>query len=253
MIVVAACGDNDNATGDTSVAPNAPIQGTSWVLDSAGIDKKMVDAVAVAALDFDADGSTLTGSTGCNQFRGTYSQRGSDLTITLGPVTLAACTSPALTAQETAIMRQLPLVTSFNSAGQLELLDSSGATLLVYAAGIAGLKDTSWTVAGVNNGKGGVESSTLAQTLTAKFSADGSLSGFSGCNQYNGSYQTSGTDGVTITNIATTRRACDETAMTLETQYTTALGTVATYEISGATLTLRDAGGSAQVTLTAAN
>ena len=251
MIVMAACGDDDSTAG-TSVGPNASLQGTSWVLDSVGIDGKAVDAVAVAALDFDADGTTLSGSTGCNQFSGTYEQRGSDLTITLGPVTLAACTSPALTAQEAAIMRQLPLVASFTSAGQLALLDSSGATVLTYGPGIAGLQDTSWTVLGVNNGKGGVESSTLAQTLTAKFGADGSLSGFSGCNQYNGSYQTSGTDGVTITNIATTRKACEEAAMTLETQYTTALGNVATYGISGTTLTLRDAGGATQVTMTAA-
>ena len=38
--------------------------------------------------------------------------------------------------------------------------------------------------------------------------------------------------------------------MTLETQYITALGNVVTYEISGTTLTLRNAGGATQVTLT---
>ena len=57
MIAMVACGDNNDATAGTTVAPNASIQGTGWVLNSVAIGGKMVDGVAVAALDFDADGT----------------------------------------------------------------------------------------------------------------------------------------------------------------------------------------------------
>ena len=78
-------------------------------------DDEDVDAAAVAALDFGADGSTLNGTTGCNGFGGTYSQDGSNLTIELGPMTLVACTDDATTAQERAIVDGLPRVASFTA------------------------------------------------------------------------------------------------------------------------------------------
>ena len=98
-------------------------------------DGEEVAAAAVATLEFGADGTTLTGSTGCNQFSGTYTQSGSDLTIALGPVTLGRCTDPAATAQEAAILAHLPEVASFSADEQLVLRDSSDATLLTYDAG----------------------------------------------------------------------------------------------------------------------
>jgi heat shock protein HslJ len=61
-----------------------------------------------------------------------------------------------------------------------------------------------------------------------------------------------GTDELAITEVATTMKACDEAATTLEAQYLAALGNVATYELSGDALTLRDSAGSTQVTYTIA-
>jgi len=133
------------------------------------------------------------------------------------------------------------------------LLDDNGVALLIYDPNTAGLEGTSWTATGVNNGTGGVQSTALTSTISAAFAAGGALSGFAGCNQYNATYATSGADGLTITNVATTRMACDEKAMTLESQYTAALAKVATYSLSGLTLTLRDADGATQATFTAAS
>jgi heat shock protein HslJ len=249
LFAIGACGDDD---ADESSA-EAVIAGTSWTLATVSIEEESVAAVAEATLAFDADGTSLSGSTGCNQFSGTYEQSGSDLTIALGPVTLAACTDPAATAQETAILAHLDEIASFSIDAQLVLEDSSGEALLTYDMGTTSLEGTSWTATGVNNGSGGLESSTVTETVTADFAADNVISGSSGCNTYTGTYSLSGTDGISITGVATTRMACEEPLMTLEGQYLAALESVATYSISGSTLTLRDAAGSMQVTYTLAS
>ena len=252
VLLVSACGDDDDQAAPASLPPT-DLAGTKWVLSSYVADDEDVDAAAVAALDFGADGSTLTGTTGCNGFGGTFSQDGSTLSIELGPMTLVACTDDATTAQERTILDGLPQVASFTASGQLALLDDTGVALLIYDPNTAGLEGTSWTATGVNNGTGGVESSALTETISAAFATGGALSGFAGCNQFNATYETSGSDGLTISNVATTRMACAEDAMALESQFTAALAKVATYSISGTTLTLRDADGATQVTFTVAS
>jgi heat shock protein HslJ len=250
VFAMSSCGDDDD--DDAPSASTAPTQlaGTKWVLSSAVIDDEDVASVAVAALDFGSDG-TLSGTTGCNNFSGTYEQEGDELDIELGPMTLAACTDPAATAQEQAILEGLPEVDTFRSTPQLELLDGDGDTLLIYDANTAGLEGTSWTATGVNNGSA-VESTALTEMISAEFRSGGVVTGFSGCNEYNGTYATSGTDGLTITDVAGTLKSCDDATMTLEGQYLAALGKTATYELSGGTLTLRDSSGAIQATFTAA-
>ncbi len=167
-------------------------------------------------------------------------------------MTLAACTDPAATAQESAIVAHLPEVASFSAGDQLVLENSDGDTLLTYDAGMSTIEGTSWTATGVNNGQGGVESSAASEAITAEFGSEGALSGFGGCNTYGGTYALSDGGGISITNVTSTLMACEEPAMTVETQYLTALQNVATYELSGDTLTLRDSAGAAQVTYTLA-
>jgi len=252
-IMLSACGDDSKDSGATVAAGagGAALNGTSWVLSNYVDAEASVNAAAEATLDFGSDGSTLSGSTGCNSFGGKFEQSGTKLTITLGPVTLKACTDDAASKQEQSILKLLPEVASFAGGDQLTLQDKSGSTLLVYKAGTAGLEGTSWIATGVNTGSA-VESNTLTNTITATFAANGALSGFAGCNDYNATYATSGSDGLTITAVATTRKACDEAAMNLEAQYTAALGNVATYKISGSTLTLRNSGGAIQASFTLA-
>ena len=247
VFVLGACGDDDSdEPADAAAAP--ALTGTSWTLASASIDGDDVAAVGTSTLEFGDDGTTLAGSTGCNQFSGTYTQSGSDLTIELGPVTLRACVDADATAQEAAVLAQLPEVASYAVDGQLRLTDADDVTLLVYDQGQSTIEGTSWTATGVNNGRDAVESTAATESVTADFGTDGALSGFAGCNTYNATFALSGDDGISITGITTTRQACEEEAMTLESQYVAALEQAETYTISGTTLTLRDAIGSTQVT-----
>ena len=251
MVALGACGDDDDEEPAGADAASS-LTGTSWTLATVSIDGGDVAAVGMPTLEFGNDGASLAGSTGCNRFSGTYTQSGSDLAITLGPVTRAACADARATAQEAAILALLPEVVSYTADGQLVLKDSDDVTSLTYDQGLSTIEGTSWTATGVNNGQDAVVSTAATETVTADFGSDGALSGFAGCNTYNATYALSGDDGISITGIATTRKACEDEAMTLESQYLAALEQTATYTISGETLTLRDSDGSAQATYTLA-
>jgi heat shock protein HslJ len=253
--LLAACASNDptgSGGASSSAAQPAPeLAGTGWTLASyPGPDGAQVPAVAdpsVATLNFAEDGTTLSGSTGCNRFTGTYAQSGAELTITMGGMTLVGCVGP-VDEQEKALVAALPKVAAVAAQGdRIALLDASGATLLVYAPGLASLEGTSWRASGINNGKGGVESNAQTPAVTAVFGEDGTLSGTGGCNQYTATYTVSGRDGLTVGPVAATQKACDEDVMATEAQYFAALEQVATYSIEGNQLTLRDADGATQV------
>ena len=144
--MLAACGDDSGSSATASTAAPAQAQsqtglaGTSWILSSFNTRSgSSVDAVttAPAALAFTED--KVSGSTGCNDFSGTYTSDEEALTITLGPMTQKACGDPAITAQETAVVAQLANVASYTSDDTgLTLKDSSGATVLVYGPGLTG-------------------------------------------------------------------------------------------------------------------
>ena len=252
---LAACGDDSGSSAATTAAAGQAqsqtgLAGTSWILNSYSTRTgSSVDAVktAPAALAFTDD--KVSGSTGCNDFSGTYTSDEEALTITLGPMTQKACGDPAITAQETAVVAQLANVASYTSDDTgLTLKDSSGATVLVYGPGLSGVEGA-WTATGVNNGKGAVQSTTLTEQITAVFGPDGGLAGSGGCNDYNATYTVSG-DALTLGPVAATKKACADDVMTEENAYFTALGNVATFDIKGTTLTLRDSGGATQVTYT---
>ena len=200
-LALAGCGGSSPTSEGSSgrSAVTTSVEGTSWLLASYDNDGTAVPApkAAAAALAFAADGR-LQGSTGCNAFAGTYTSKGSQLSLHLGPMTLMACTDPATNRRSRPSLATLPEIASFRDrAGQLELLGSAGTALLTYRAGLAGLSGTAWVVTGVNTGTA-VEGTALTEQLTATFGGDGQFTGFGGCNTLSGPYATSGADGLTI-------------------------------------------------------
>ena len=226
------------------------LSGSSWQLtsfvSSNGKPTKATSSPSAGTLVF-ATGGKVSGSTGCNTFNGTYKQSGSALTITVGPMTMMACTG-AVATQETDVLANLALVDSFASGARLQLKMGT-TTILTYKADASGLEGSSWVATGINNGKGGVVSDANTAKVTAKFNTDGSVSGSGGCNTYTASFTTSGTNGLKIGPAASTMMACEPASvMTTEQQYFAALKKVATYMRDGNQLTLRDASGATQVT-----
>ena len=145
----------------------------------------------------------------------------------------------------------LPKVASYSiDSDTLTMKDSDDAEVLVYKLGLTSLEGTSWTATGINNGKQAVEANAQTANVTAVFGPAGALSGSGGCNDYTAKYTVSGTDGITIGPIASTKKLCPDDVMTTEDAYFTALAVTTKYKISGDTLTLTDDAGSTQVTYT---
>ena len=66
------------------------------------------------------------------------------------------------------------------------------------------------------------------------------LSGSTGCNRLNGTFELTGGGQLKFSPLATTRMMCPEPAATAETRFVQALGTVKTYHVTDAALELRD-------------
>lgn len=249
--LIAACTDDSgsaakkppttSSAGAKATTPAAGgLAGTAWSLENP------VQAPSLPTLDFSTDGK-VSGSTGCNRFAGTYRVEGEDLTIELGPMTKAACTSDAATQQENRIVTALGEVRSSQTTGTtLTLRDAQGKDLLSYAAVKSGLAGTSWKVLGVNNGRQAVVTSALTEKLTLEFGTDGTVSGNGGCNNFHGTYTQDG-DSVKISELASTMMGCEKDVAELEQQYLSALQASTKATRSGNNLELRDDSGAMQV------
>lgn len=134
------------------------------------------------------------------------------LAIATVGVTVAACSSGG----------------SGSSGGTGGTLDGTGWTLKTY--------DVSGTATDVPAG-------TVAD---AKFAA-GKVSGFAGCNTYNGPATIDGAK-LTIGALATTMKACDDAVTAVETAYLANLGKSATFTATADGLTIFDADGKALLT-----
>jgi heat shock protein HslJ len=124
-------------------------------------------------------------------------------------------------------------------------LDADGAELLRYAAATP---VGSWQVTGLR--RGDASTSPLAGTdLTARFGADGSLTGSAGCNTYKSSYSTDERT-IEIAAPAATRKACAEPAgvMEQESAYLALLPAAVSYRLDGNVLELLAADGTRLVT-----
>jgi putative lipoprotein len=128
ILVVAAC-DSTGATEGTTPEPTsaADLAGTSWTLVSIG-DSTVIEG-AGASLTFDPAGS-VSGSTGCNSFSGSYTVDGAALTFGPLATTRKACEEP-LMAQEAAFLQAMAGVSGWE-VDSYELLHLTGETDIAF-------------------------------------------------------------------------------------------------------------------------
>jgi heat shock protein HslJ len=225
-----------SAPAQTQPAAN-PLAGTDWLLETLGGNAPVPNTQIT--LSFVSEGQ-VAGSDGCNRFTGPYTVDGANLK--LGPLggTMMACSEPIMQ-QANVFSRVLAETRTFAIANaRLSLIDSSNATLAVFAAQSSALAGTKWDVTSINNGKQAVVGVIEGTTLTVAFGEDGTVSGSAGCNNFTGGFtQTDKT--VAIGPLASTMKMCTEPAgvMEQETQFVKALESAATVQPDGDMLTLR--------------
>ena len=239
------------ASGGTTRAEAAPpsLTGQTWQLTKLGpIDRKK------AGITVRFTAGKVSGFSGCNNYSGPYTTSGSSITVSRKlAMTQKACPGPVMV-QERLYLAALSAARTYSIAGNtLKLRGRSGLTLATFAVQSQSLAGTHWTVVDYNNGKQAVVSVLTGTKLTANFDAAGHVTGFAGCNNYNGPVKATPPK-VAVGPLASTKKFCSEPAgvMEQESAYLTALASAATYSIQGATLELRTSAGAIAAMLTRA-
>ena len=226
------------------------MENTHWqlvrYLDESG---QWARALSKPEVDIVLEGGELGGSAGCNRYFGGYELDGEKIRFTsqMGSTQMACV--PAVTEQEQRYLALLPQATSWSVENDhLTLMGEDSKPLLELAvAEPTPLEDIEWQASGINNGKGGVQTTANTHLTTAVFS-DGTISGSTGCNRYNGSYDIKG-ERIVFGPAAATRKFCAEPEgiMEQEQQFLAALEMASTFQVTPGKLELRDENGSLQI------
>ncbi|MFN8474653.1 MAG: META domain-containing protein [Anaerolineae bacterium] len=196
---------------------------------------------------FGPDGK-VTGSAGCNTYTAPYTADGNKIKVGAPATTRKACAQPIMD-QEAAYLKALQTAATWSIFnGQLNMRTAQDAQAVNYVVGTtAALPGSNWNLTGVNNGRGAVESIPTGVEATAKFGADGRVTGSGGCNTYNIPFTVDGSNikfGVGIT----TQMACPEPQMQTEVLLLKAFEASTKWSIDNGMLFLRDASGAIQAT-----
>ena len=163
-------------------------------------------------------------------------ERVEDGKVTFGPMATTKMAGPEnMMAQETEFLAALQNATAYTIAnGVLTFTDASGNVLLTFAAMPAETLDgTSWTLEGNND-------------VTLEFT-NGAFNGQAPVNLYFGSCTVT-EDGLTFGAVGSTMMAGPEEDMAAESEFYSALGSVAGYKVVDGQLLLTDAAGNTVLT-----
>lgn len=228
LVVVAVILGGCSLRGDDNA--NGGLANTSWTVRS------IAGAATIEpprpTMTFAPDG-TVSGSASCNQYSATYRTDGSSIAIGQVSSTLMLCEGN-IGRQEMAFLTSLQGATSWRQAenGNLVL---GGAGEIVAGPGVAEappepapiteLGRTAWTLVEMG---GTADFAHLVPTL--EFGAEGTVSGFAGCNQFSGSYTVTG-GRLAMGPLATTKMACERPASAVEAEYVAALAAVTGWSV----------------------
>lgn len=224
LIAVACAPAEDNANGG--------LGGTDWTVISIAGTETIPDARPTMRFAFDGQ---LTGSDGCNRFGAPFRTDRQEITIGKLTSTLIDC-ELQLAAQAQAFSEALTGASTWRltEAGDLELrghgdviaeplVDAPSPTDVV----VSDLAGTTWVLQEL----GGATLVDVEPTVT--FGGDGTVSGSAGCNTFNGTYELDGT-ALAFGPLATTKMACADPTMFVESAFLAALAGVTGWSVDGA-------------------
>lgn len=230
LLLLTACTAVEQESGD--------LTGKVWALSEL-MGKPLLPGSSISA-EFSSEGR-VSGSSGCNRYSGMYTISGKTITFSIPMATTMMLCEQELMDQETAYLQALRDAENFTLSGdQLTLTGAGKSTLAVFQVQSQDLAGTSWEALSYNNGNQAVTGVLQGTILTANFSADGSVSGNAGCNDFSGSYKVNGSS-ISIGPLASTMKMCSDPTgvMDQEAQYLAALQSAATYRIETNVLELR--------------
>jgi heat shock protein HslJ/chitodextrinase len=186
-----------------------PLAETFWYLRSIG-DNALISHTEIKA-DFEIDegglSGTISGSSGCNAYNGSVD--GTNGTFDVGPLgtTSKACETDVMD-QEGGYLDWLTRAYAYDRAGDQLLISTEHGILTYQSTPVLDqtqeLQTTTWHLVTV-----GTLDAVPGSKATALFAGDGhSLSGFTGCNNFHGSYRTEPGNKLAISGFTSNLAAC---------------------------------------------
>ena len=126
-VLLSACGD------DESSGPEA-LEGRSWILTQFVAEDGSTEIVDVG-VSAEFDGSTISGTSGCNQYNASYEASGDE--ISFGPIggTQMACPDPQMSV-EARYLQLLDSVATFEvQSRSMSMADGEGTPVLQFSQG----------------------------------------------------------------------------------------------------------------------
>jgi heat shock protein HslJ len=219
-----------------------PLANTFWYLTAIGEQSVLpgVDVTAQFAINEDGVTGTMGGSAGCNSYS---AEIGRNFAISPIATTQRAC-SQAVMDQEQTYLSWLATAYTYSRAGD-QLLIPTANGVLTY--GSQPVLDQSRELQNVTWWGVSYETSTPVRGSepTAFFNPDGrTLSGKTGCNDYQGTYSAGQGNTLTISGLTSTKAACASDALRQQEQgLLNILGAATSYSVSGTQLQIRTAQG----------
>ncbi|MBR1368938.1 hypothetical protein RJ53_05220 [Methanocalculus chunghsingensis] len=255
-LVAAGCVSVPPPPPDDEIGSNLP--GTTWQLSTLYVDGSASPVLPNTTITVRFDEDTIAGSAGCNQYFGSYSLVGSEISIGTIGSTLMYCGEPGVMDQEALYLSLLGDADVIAADEEnLTLSAADGSFLLVFDRfreipaipdeGLAEyIKGSEWQLTALHYDDA-VSSVISGSEITLIFDEE-SISGSAGCNRYMGSYSVDGA-GISIGAIGATKMFCGEAGiMAQETRYLSLLGEAEAIAVDGERLVLSAADGSPLLT-----
>jgi len=226
-----------------TVTDLTPLNGTFWYLASFNGNPLVPGTEITAGFVVHEGGLTgeISGSGGCNAYNATISEN-----FSIGPIasTRKACAQPVLD-QEGGYFDWLSNAYTYDRAGD-QLLISTVHGVLVYNSyptldQSAELQNVTWHLVSV-----GTLSAVPGSNSTAFFHSDGAtLNGFTGCNDFTGSYNAQPGNKLAISGMTSTKAACSTEALTKQEEALLIfLPSATAYTVNGTSMQIQTVDGS---------
>jgi heat shock protein HslJ len=212
-----------------------PLDNTFWYLSDMGGAPVLPGSEVTAGFEINEDGGTgtVSGSGGCNAYNASIGEN-----FAVGPFasTRKACET-AVMDQENTYFAWMGTAYDYDRAGDQLLISTQEGVLTFNSRPILDqsreLQNVTWYLTSYEQ-----SAAVQGSNPTAFFATDGrSLSGKTGCNDYNGTYKAEQGNKLSISGFTSTQAACSSDALTQQEQaFLKLLPTAVSYSVSGSQL-----------------
>ncbi len=234
---------------DRTSSPDPQLRGVTWVLTSLSGHDPLPAGIY---LDATFENGNVRGTSGCNSYGGHYfATADGHLDINGLSSTAIGCSEP-VGGIEAAYLDALGRASSFQVAGDSLTLKAGDTKVAVFRANAPPpISGVMWRALGYRDGpvddKQAIAGAIPGSTMTAGFSANGELTGSTGCNTYSATYTTTRRQ-MAIALVMVAQTFCPRDLARQEQAYLDALAATATWHFSGPSFQLLNETGTVEVT-----